>query len=235
MTQISRLLHDIEAETRLTRTWIGKDHLDTRVMKAIGMVRRDQFVPVEAQAYAFDNGPLPIGQGQTISQPFIVALMTDLLAPEDTHVVLEIGTGSGYQAAVLSLLVSHVYTCEIIPELADAASERLHQLGYQNVTVLQADGYYGWMDHAPYDGIIVTAAAPAIPDPLLAQLKPGGRLVIPIGMPYSYQELMLIEKTREGAIEPHTVLGVSFVPLTGDLGRHLGPDGHSAARPALDE
>ncbi len=219
MAEISRLLQDIEAEVALTRTWIGKERLDSRVMEAMAAVPRDEFVPPESRAYAFDNGPVPIGRGQTISQPYIVALMTDLLAPAPADTVLEVGTGSGYQAAVLSLLARQVFSLEIIPELAASAATRLDRLGYRNVTVRQADGYYGWSEHAPYDGIIVTAAAPSIPPPLIAQLKPGGKLVIPVGLPYAHQELVVIEKSLGGEVERRNVLGVAFVPLTGDLGR----------------
>lgn len=219
MTDISRLLRDIEAEVVFTRIWIGKEHLSPRVMDAMASVPRDEFVPPESRAYAFDNGPVPIGRGQTISQPYIVALMTDLLESKPTDTVLEVGTGSGYQAAVLSLLVQSVYSCEIIPDLATSAEQRLDRLGYRNVSVRQADGYYGWPEHAPYDGIIVTAAAPSLPQPLIAQLKSGGRLVIPVGLPYAHQELVVIEKAADGNVDQRTVLGVAFVPLTGDLGR----------------
>jgi len=216
--EASRMISEIEAEVQLTRHYIGKSHLDPRVMDAMRRVPRDQFVPPESKSYAFYNGPVSIGYGQTISQPYIVALMTDLLNPRPDDVILEIGTGSCYQAAVLSLLVKKVYTVEIIPELAEEADDRLVRLGYSNVETRTGDGYYGWPEHAPYDGIIVTAAAPAIPDPLIDQLKANGRLVIPIGLPYQYQELMVVEKTEGGEIETRSVLGVAFVPLTGDLG-----------------
>lgn len=212
------MIRDIEAEVELTRHLIGKKTLDPRVMDAMKRVPRDEFVPPEAEAYAFYNGPVSIGYGQTISQPYIVALMTDLLNPKASDVILEVGTGSCYQAAVLSLLVKKVYTVEIIEELAREANDRLQRLGYPNVEILTGDGYYGWPDHAPYDGIIVTAAAPAIPEPLIEQLKTGGRLVIPIGLPSQYQELMMVEKKAGGELETRTVLGVAFVPLTGDLG-----------------
>lgn len=218
MTQLSRLLRAIEAEVVLTRECIGKEQLRPKVMDAMATVPRDEFVPAESRAYAFDNGPLPIGRGQTISQPYIVALMTDLLEPEPGDTILEIGTGSGYQAAVLSLLARQVYSAEIIPELAVEAGERLSRLGYHNIAVRHADGYYGWLEHAPYDGIIVTAAAPCIPEPLIEQLKPGANLVIPVGLPYAHQELMVVQKAPGGELNTRIVLGVSFVPLTGDLG-----------------
>jgi protein-L-isoaspartate(D-aspartate) O-methyltransferase len=215
-SKLSRMVHEIEEEVTLTRHLIGKDTLNPRVLDAMRKVPRDRFVPLESKAYAYENGPLPIGYGQTISQPYMVALMTDLLAPKPDGIVLEIGTGSCYQAAVLSLLVRRVYTVEIIPELAEQAKDRLMRLGYTNVEIRAGDGYYGWPDHAPYDGIIVTAAAPYLPRPLLAQLKAGGRMVIPIGLPYRDQEPMLVEKDEQGHIETRGILEVAFVPLTGD-------------------
>ncbi len=161
------------------------------------------------------NRPLPIGHGQTISQPYIVALMTELLAPKAGDVVLEVGTGSGYQAAVLAELGARVYTIEIVPPLANSAALRLEQLGYSNVEVRLGDGYYGWPEHAPFDGIIVTAAANAIPPPLIEQLKPGGRMLIPVGAPFSAQELIVLVKDTKGKVSTRSVLPVAFVPLTG--------------------
>lgn len=216
--QIERLLQDIAWETAQCRPWIGKDSLDPRVLEALEQVPRHAFVPLHEVDYAYDNGPLPIGFGQTISQPFIVALMSDMLQTEAHHVVLEVGCGSGYQSAVLSKLVSHVYSVEIVPELAQAAQERLARLGYANVVVMHGDGYCGWPEHAPFDGIIVTAAAPEIPPPLIEQLKPGGRMVIPVGQPHGSQELMLVEKNAAGGLSIHNMLPVAFVPLTGDHG-----------------
>ena len=216
MKPMTRMLQDIEREVELTRSLIGKDALNPRVMEAMKKVPRHEFVPPGAETYAYDNGPLPIGHGQTISQPYIVALMTDLLNPAADDVVLEVGTGSGYQAAILSLLVRQVYSLEIVEPLAAQARERLHRLGYTNVEVRNADGYHGWAEHAPFDGIVVTAAAPYIPDPLIEQLKPGARLVIPVGLPYYHQELMLVEKTADNEIRTQDVLGVAFVPLTGE-------------------
>lgn len=219
--QIERLLQDIAWETAQSRPWIGKDSLDPRVLEAISQVPRHAFVPEWQGPYAYDNGPLPIGHGQTISQPFIVALMSDMLRTEAHHVVLEVGCGSGYQSAVLSKLVRHVYSVEIVPELAQAAQERLKQLGYANITVRHGDGYHGWPEHAPFDGIIVTAAAPEIPQPLIEQLKPGGRLVIPVGQPHGRQDLMLVEKNAAGEVSSQNMLPVAFVPLTGDHGAEL--------------
>jgi len=210
------MLRTIEDEVAYTRREIGKDALDERVMAALAKVPRELFVPEFQRALAFANGPLPIGHGQTISQPYIVALMTDLLAPTADAVLLEVGTGSGYQAAVLAGLVRQVYSVEIVPELADAAARRLAQLGYGNVAVRHGDGYQGWPEHAPYDGIIVTAAAPHVPPPLIEQLKPGARLVIPVGEPGSIQILRVIEKRPDGSHASRDVLMVSFVPLTRD-------------------
>jgi len=212
---IELMISDIDAEVRYTRKYIGKEKLSAEVMDAMRQVPRSEFVAENMQRVAYNNGPLPIGHGQTISQPYIVALMTDLLLPKKTDIVLEVGTGSGYQAAVLSLLVKQVYSTEIIDALATNARERLWQLNYKNVEVRQCDGYFGWKEHAPYDGIIVTAAAKEIPQPLIEQLKPGARLVIPVGEPYMYQELMIVEKDEKGQLTEIRILGVSFVPLTG--------------------
>jgi protein-L-isoaspartate(D-aspartate) O-methyltransferase len=207
------MLKDIAMEVNLTRHLIGKDALDDRVMAAIKQVPRHEFLPADYRFLAYDNDPAPIGSGQTISQPYIVALMSDLLCTKFTDTILEIGTGSGYQAAILSKLVKQVYTLEIIEELSKKATRRLKKLGYNNVMVRTGDGHYGWPEHAPYDGIIVTAAAACIPQPLVGQLRPGARLVIPVGLPYSYQELVVVEKKINGKIEAHNILGVSFVPL----------------------
>jgi protein-L-isoaspartate(D-aspartate) O-methyltransferase len=208
------MLNDIEAEIRYTRSLIGRDAFDPRVMDAMAEVPRHEFVPGHEQAYAYANGPLPIGQGQTISQPYIVALMTDLLECGQGDRVLEIGTGSGYQAAVLSRVVGQVYSVEIIAGLAEQAKERLNRLGYANVETRHGDGYKGWPEHAPFDGILVTAAAPSVPPPLIEQLAEGARLVIPVGQPYSHQQLMVIRKRADGSVHTTDVLGVAFVPLT---------------------
>lgn len=184
-------------------------------MQALAEVPRHAFVPRSEQPRAYVNAPLPIGHGQTISQPYIVALMTELLQPEEQHTVLEIGTGSGYQAAVLATLVKHVYSLEIITELAERAAEDLGRLGFSNVSVLAGDGNRGCPEHAPFDGIIVTAAAPEIPAALLEQLKPGGRIVIPVGGFFS-QDLLLVNKSADGRIERKSILPVAFVPFKGE-------------------
>lgn len=215
MNGLQRMLNDIEMEVELTRHLIGKDALDDRVMETMRQVPRYEFLPTNVRFLAYENGPAPIGSGQTISQPYIVALMTDLLNTKSTDTILEIGTGSGYQAAILSKLVKQVYSVEIIEELSTKACLRLKKLGYNNVTVRTGDGHFGWPEHAPFDGIIVTAAAPDIPQPLIDQLRIGASLVIPVGLPYSYQELMVIEKKANGETENRKILGVSFVPLTG--------------------
>jgi protein-L-isoaspartate(D-aspartate) O-methyltransferase len=188
-------------------------------MNAMTKVPRHEFVPAHLRNDAYANIPLPIGKGQTISQPFIVALMTDLLETKKDDVVLEIGTGSGYQAAVLAELVKKVYTIEIIKELGESARERLARLTYKNVEVRIADGYFGWEEHAPFDSIIVTAAAGHVPPPLIRQLKPGGRIVIPVGSAYQVQMLMVVKKDASGKLKTEQVLPVRFVPLTGKAGR----------------
>ena len=216
---MARMLRDIRQEVQLTRSWIGRDHLDARVLAAMEKVPRHEFVPKEFDYLAYDNGPLAIGHGQTISQPYIVALMTDLLNLHPGDTVLEVGTGSGYQAAVLSLLVKRVFSIEIVAALAREAGARLRRLGYDNVTVRSGDGYGGWPEHAPFDAVIVTAAAPGIPPPLLEQLKPGGRMVIPVGVPYGRQTLTVVNRDERGEISEEEMLPVAFVPLTGERGR----------------
>ena len=189
--------------------------LDSRVLEVLGEVRRHEFVPDGQRAQAYKNHPLPIGHGQTISQPSIVALMTDLVKAEPEHVVLEVGTGSGYQAAVLAKLVKQVYSIEIIEPLAQEAAERLERLGYENIETKLGDGYFGWQEHGPFDAIVVTAAASHVPPPLIQQLKPGGRMVIPVGGRFQIQSLLLIEKTLEEEIVTRQITAVRFVPLTG--------------------
>jgi protein-L-isoaspartate(D-aspartate) O-methyltransferase len=210
------MLRTIEDECFFTRVYTGVKTFQPRVMDAMGRVLREEFVPEHLRSSAYANSPLPIGNGQTISQPFIVALMTDLLYPSKDDVILEVGTGCGYQAAVLSLLVKQVYSIEIFPRLAHTAKERLQRLGYHNVEVHQGDGYGGWEEHAPFDGIIVTAAASHIPTALKEQLRPGGRLVIPVGLPYMPQELLVLEKDEKGEFTTSDILPVAFVPLTGE-------------------
>jgi protein-L-isoaspartate(D-aspartate) O-methyltransferase len=211
-----QMMRDIEMEVEYTRRYIGRDALGDRVMEAMAKVPRHEFVAPDMRKVAYENGPLPIGHGQTISQPYIVALMTDLLEPGPDDVILEVGTGSGYQAAILSRVVKQVYSLEIIEALSERAGKILRSGGYDNVECGVGDGYYGWPEHAPYDGVIVTAASPAIPEALVEQLKPGGRLVIPLGLPFHHQELMVVEKKSSGKIAVHDVLAVAFVPLTGD-------------------
>ena len=215
------MLDDIEREVRYTRKMIGRNALDPKVMSAMENVPRNEFVSSSYGDAAFDNGPLPIGHGQTISQPYIVALMTDLLELDADDVVLEIGTGSGYQTAILSQLCKQVYTIEYVPALADIAKARLEKLGYDNITSITGNGYDGWPEHAPYDGIIVTAAATHIPKPLIGQLKPGGKLVIPVGRPHLYQELTVVEKDENGEIDIREVLGVAFVPLQAERDEYI--------------
>jgi protein-L-isoaspartate(D-aspartate) O-methyltransferase len=188
---------------------------DQDVLDAMERVPRHEFVPKQFQAQAYADRPLPIGYGQTISQPYIVALMTELLQLRTTDRVLEIGSGSGYQAAILAELVAEVYTVEIVEPLAIEAAERMKRLGYTNVHVLHADGYYGWEEHAPYDAVIVTCAPDHIPQPLVQQLKDGAKLVIPVGPPGGYQTLWQVSK--EGSeVKKRNVTGVLFVPLTGE-------------------
>ncbi|NLC70185.1 MAG: protein-L-isoaspartate(D-aspartate) O-methyltransferase [Desulfuromonadaceae bacterium] len=185
-----------------------------KILTAMAEVPREEFVPLEMQSFAYDNNALPIDHGQTISQPFIVALMTELLQPTPKSVILEVGTGSGYQAAVLSNLVAKIYSLEIIPEMAQEARDRLARLGYDNVEVLIRDGYHGLPEYGPYDGIIVTAASPSVPPRLIGQLKPGANLIIPLGEPFHYQELTMIRKEVNGEIRWQEILGVAFVPMT---------------------
>ncbi len=211
----SRMVEEIEDDVKHTSLYIGKLSLDERVMRAMGSVPRHRFIPTPQRTYAYENRPLPIGKGQTISQPYIVALMTDMLQVDEDDIALEIGTGSGYQAAILAELVEHVYTIEIVEALGVAAKKRLQDLGYDNITTRIGDGYYGWEAHAPFDVIIVTAAAGSIPPPLIKQLKPGGRMAIPVGGVYATQQLMLVEKDAHGKITTQQLLPVRFVPLTG--------------------
>jgi protein-L-isoaspartate(D-aspartate) O-methyltransferase len=210
-----RMVEDIAALVRETRAEVGKQAFDERVMAVMARVPRHEFVPASQLASAYRNRPLPIGHGQTISQPYIVALMTDLARAEPDHTVLEVGTGSGYQAAVMAHLAKAVYTIEIIEPLGLEAAQRLRRLGYANVEVRVGDGYHGWQEHAPYDAILVTAAASHVPPPLIRQLKPGGRMVIPVGTSFMVQQLMLVEKNLDGTVSTRQILPVRFVPLTG--------------------
>lgn len=209
------LIGEIEADVEMTSRYIGADELESRVMSAMGTVPRHEFVPENIRAYSYENRPLPIGYGQTISQPYIVALMTDLLQPETGHKVLEVGTGSGYQAAILAELVARVFTIEIVEELGIRAGKDLARLGFDNVEVRVGDGYYGWEGEAPFDSILVAAASSHIPPPLVQQLKPGGRMIIPVGSRFLTQHLVLVEKDLEGGVRTRQILPVRFVPLTG--------------------
>jgi len=212
----TRLLQEIAADVQETSRYIDKEELDPRVMAALARVPRHEFVPDSEKRYAYENRPLPIGYGQTISQPYIVALMTDLGQVGPQARVLEVGTGSGYQAAVLAELAQRVYSIEIVPELAAEAEQRLRRLGYHRVESRQGDGYYGWEEAEPFDLILVTAAASHVPPPLIRQLKRGGRMVIPVGGRFQVQQLVLVEKDMEGEVRTRQILPVRFVPLTGE-------------------
>ncbi len=209
------LIKEISNDVRATAFYLGRAELDPRVLKAMEQVPRHEFVPLQERKRAYLNQPLAIGHGQTISQPYIVAIMTDLIEPSAHHRVLEVGTGSGYQAAVLAELVKEVYSIEIIEPLGRSADIRLKQLGYTNVTTRVGDGYYGWSENAPFDAIVVTAAASHVPPPLLKQLKPGGLMVIPVGSRFLVQQLVLIRKNEDGSLVTRQLLPVRFVPLTG--------------------
>jgi len=215
-----QMITEIVTEAALTVGHTGRASFSERVMRVVGSMPRHEFVPVELQPYAYLNRPLPIGYEKTVSQPFIVALMTDLLAPEADDVVLEVGAGAGYQAAIMAELAKRVYTVDIIEELARGAERRLKRLGYENVEVAIANGYYGFPEHAPYDRIMVTAASDLIPPPLLAQLKPGGRMVIPTGIP-DKQTLVLVEKSATGSLSTREILPVRFSELE-DPGATVG-------------
>ncbi len=188
---------------------------DQGVIGAMLAVPRHEFVPSDLRGLAYSDRPLPIGEGQTISQPYIVALMTELLELRPGDTVLEVGTGSGYQAAVASHLADSVFTIEILPGLAEQAARRLRDLGYSDVVTKEGDGYYGWPDRAPFDGIVVTAAAGHIPPPLVEQLEPGGRMVIPVGGQFQVQQLVLVEKRPDGSVTTRSLVPVRFVPLVG--------------------
>jgi protein-L-isoaspartate(D-aspartate) O-methyltransferase len=209
------LVNTIKAEVMRTRGFLNQESLDEQVLNALLKVPRHEFVRDDDRPYAYDNRPLSIGYGQTISQPYIVAVMTDLLKLKKTDRVLEVGTGSGYQAAILAELVDSVYTIEIIEPLALQAEKDLKQAGYDAVHTRIGDGYYGWEEAAPFDGIVVTAVASHIPPPLIKQLKPGGRMIIPVGAQFMTQYLVLVTKEADGKITTRQILPVSFVPLTG--------------------
>lgn len=207
-----QMVAEVVADAVFLTPQLGKSSFNSRVIDAMGRTPRHEFVPVELQAYSYINSPLPVGYGKTVSQPFIVALMTDLLEPQAGDSVLEVGAGVGYQAAVLSDLVKQVYSIEIIEELALETRSRLARLGYRNIEIGVGNGYYGWSEHAPYDKIIVTAAPDLIPPPLIGQLKAGGRLVIPTGIP-DRQQLVVLEKSADGKLGTREVLPVRFSEL----------------------
>ena len=213
------MVAEIEQTVIETRSYTGIDALDERVMQSVAAVPRHEFVPRALREFAYLNRALPIGEGQTISQPYIVALMTHLMGVDEDSVVLEIGAGSGYQAAVLARQVRHVYTIEIIETLGRRAEDTLARLGFDNVTVKIGDGYIGWEEHAPFDAIIVTAAPEEVPQPLIDQLKPGARMVVPVGPEFGYQTLQVLEKQENGGIMETDILPVGFVPFTGDGAR----------------
>jgi protein-L-isoaspartate(D-aspartate) O-methyltransferase len=213
--QRQQMVAEIENEVAITAKYINRKSFNPAVIQAMKTVPRHQFVPENMRSVAYENRPVPIGYGQTISQPYIVALMTDLLQPLPGQHVLEIGTGSGYQAAVLSHLVEQVYSIEIVEALAKPSAQLLTRLGYDNVETRIADGYDGWPQHAPFDSIIVTAAISHIPPPLVKQLKNGGRMVIPVGTRFQTQYLTLVEKDKHGKVTSQQLLPVIFVPFTG--------------------
>ncbi|MCB1876431.1 MAG: protein-L-isoaspartate(D-aspartate) O-methyltransferase [Chromatiales bacterium] len=209
------LIDEIQQDYRRTAQALGREQMSEGVLRAILAVPRHEFVPPDLRQSAYENRPLPIGLGQTISQPYIVAIMTELLELKPTDRVLELGTGSGYQAAILSSLVEKVFSIEIVEPLGEEAGERLRRLGFDNVQVRIGDGYLGWPEAAPFDAIIVTAAGDHIPPPLVQQLKPGGRMIIPVGGRFFAQDLVLVEKEADGSLNTRNILPVAFVPLTG--------------------
>ena len=211
--QRARMVAEVEAMYAETRSETGLAAMSPAVREALGTVQRHRLVPAGEASRAYRNHPLPIGNGQTISQPYIVALSADLLNPAPGDTVLEVGTGSGYQAAVLAHIVSRVYSIELIPSLGNEARQRLAELGYGNVEVRIGDGYAGWPEKAPFDGIVVTAAAPTVPQALVDQLKPGGRMVIPVGGDGEMQFLKVLTKRADGGVDEKRVLPVRFVPL----------------------
>jgi len=211
--QRAQMVAEVEAMYAETRSETGLAAMSPAVRKALAKVERHRLVQPGEVSRAYRNHPLPIGSGQTISQPYIVALSTDLLGAKPGDVVLEVGTGSGYQAAVLAEIVARVYSIEIVPALGNEARKRLEELGYGNIEVRIGDGYAGWPDKAPFDGILVTAAAPRVPQALVDQLKPGGRLVIPVGGSGETQYLKLLTKRADGGVDEKRVLPVRFVPL----------------------
>jgi protein-L-isoaspartate(D-aspartate) O-methyltransferase len=208
-------MREVEADVRRTSAYLGTDRLDPEVKRALRVVPRERFVPEALSGQAYGNHPLPIGKGQTISQPYIVAIMSQLIAIKPGDRVYELGTGSGYQAAVLAEMGAEVYTVEIVPELAQQAAGVLADLGYTKVRVRHGDGYLGWPEAAPFDAVIVTAAGPDIPQPLVDQLRVGGRLAMPLGSATENQTLVVATKRADGSLDQRDVLPVRFVPITG--------------------
>jgi protein-L-isoaspartate(D-aspartate) O-methyltransferase len=215
MQKRQHMIKEIQQTVTETRDYLDKGQFNSRVMDALARVPRHEFVPDSQLDNAYQNRPLPIGFGQTISQPYIVALMTDLIETKPDFKVLEIGTGSAYQAAVLAELVDSVYSIEVVKELGEQAAERLERLNYNNVYTRIGDGYYGWQEAAPFDAIVVTAASGHVPPPLIKQLKEGGRMVIPVGSRFMTQQLLFVEKALDGSVTTRQVMPVVFVPLTG--------------------
>lgn len=211
--QTARDAYQQQREQMVTGQIAARDVRDPRVLGAMREIPRHLFVPESLRGQAYEDHPLPIGHGQTISQPYIVAVMTELLKVDKKSRVLEIGTGSGYQAAVLSRLAGHVYTIEIVPELANNSTALLRSLGFANVTVRHGDGYKGWPEQAPFDAIMLTAAPPEVPQALLDQLKPGGRLIAPVGRTVFSQDLVMVEKTGDGKLKRRSIFPVRFVPM----------------------
>jgi protein-L-isoaspartate(D-aspartate) O-methyltransferase len=216
MGDIEGMLRDIRAEANYACRMTGREKLNDQILEVMGRIPRQHFVSKHFRTHAYENSPLPIGSGQTISQPFVVALMTDLVAPKPTDRVLEVGTGSGYQTAILSQLAAQLYTIEIIPELAQESQHRLDEEGYRNITFRIGDGYFGWPEIAPFDVIMVSAAVEEIPLPLIDQLAPGGRMILPVGKRLYTQDLILLQKDQAGEIHSTSLLPVTFVPLAGE-------------------
>ena len=205
--------YDVARETMVRQQIVARGIREPRVIEAMRNVPRHLFIPLAERERAYDDSPVPIGEGQTISQPYIVALMTELVRPEPGDIALEVGTGSGYQAAVLARLVKHVYTIELEATLGERAAIALREQKYDNISMRVGDGYGGWPEHAPFDVIMVTAAPEQVPQPLIDQLKPGGRLIVPVGPRFNVQQLQLIEKDADGRVRTRTVSPVMFVPL----------------------
>ena len=212
--QRNALVRQIERHVRETAAYLGRSTLDPRVIEALATTPRHEFVPPALVDRAYEDRPLPIGAGQTISQPYIVAIMTDLLELDDDCIVLDVGTGSGYQAAILASLCAQVWSIEIIPSLGHAATERLERLGYANIEVRVGDGFAGWPEHAPFDAIVVAATGDDLPPPLLEQLKPGGHMVMPVRHKMGGETLVVADKDQDGNITTRDILPVRFVPLT---------------------